>query len=98
MKRKLVVEYNEDARRDYLLGFHKRKQQRRKDAINKEEEMAKVRLKQERAEVCNRMKEKRNSCYSLDFFSPPSIFFSLPTLCFCPFLRSLSPYNPPHLL
>lgn len=50
-KRKLFVEYNEDARRDYLLGFHKRKQQRRKDAINREEEMMKSRLKVERAEV-----------------------------------------------
>lgn len=50
-KRKLVVEYNEGDRRDYLLGFRKRKQQRRKVAQDHINEQTKQQKHEERKEV-----------------------------------------------
>ncbi|KAL1932023.1 hypothetical protein VTP01DRAFT_9079 [Rhizomucor pusillus] len=45
------VEYNPDARRDYLTGFHKRKQARKKEAQKKKEERLRQERIKERAEI-----------------------------------------------
>ncbi len=50
-KRKLFVEYDENARKDYLTGFHKRKQARRKKAAHDIAEQARLTAKLDRAEV-----------------------------------------------
>ncbi|XP_053577249.1 nucleolar protein 12 [Bombina bombina] len=53
--RRLEITFDEEKRRDYLTGFHKRKLQRRKDAL----EEIKRKIKQEQ----KKMKEERHNEY-----------------------------------
>lgn len=48
---KLVVLYDEDARKEYLTGFHKRKVERRKVAEERAAELEKEARREARAEV-----------------------------------------------
>ena len=43
-KKKLIVEYNEKARFEYLTGFHKRKVERRQKAKKQEEDLVKEKI------------------------------------------------------
>jgi len=47
-KTKIVVKFDEDARKDYLTGFHKRKQERRSIAAQSIEKKLKHKVQQER--------------------------------------------------
>jgi len=64
-KRKLIVEYDENARKDYLLGFRKRKQQRRKIAQDHIKEQAKEQKREEKREVSNQI-HIINNCNNAD--------------------------------
>ena len=48
---KLIVTYDEDARKEYLTGFHKRKQARRKAAQDKQKDMEKQAKREAKEEV-----------------------------------------------
>jgi hypothetical protein len=50
-KRKLIVTYDEEARKEWLTGFKKRKDFRRKAAQDQEIDKRKEQLKEERREV-----------------------------------------------
>ncbi len=49
--RSVTVEWDEDARREYLTGFRARKDQRRREAMEQASLRAKQQLKEERNEV-----------------------------------------------
>jgi ribosomal RNA-processing protein 17 len=50
-RKKLVVRFDEENRKNYLTGFQKRKKLRRKNALRKQEQLIAEKKKQVRIEV-----------------------------------------------
>jgi len=49
--KKLVIEFDADARKEYVLGMHKRKEKRKAEAIDNLKKQVKIERKTERTEV-----------------------------------------------
>lgn len=67
---KLVVTYDEDARKEYLTGFRKRKQQRRKDAQDKIQQRLKDEKRAEKAEQRKAAREELTTTIEYDIPGP----------------------------